>query len=303
MEENEKSKFICTLCPRNCGAERDILSGNGFCGMGLLPRVSRAAPHFWEEPCISGEKGSGTVFFTGCSLQCVYCQNRKISLGEIPDAPVCDARKLREIYFSLIKQGVHNINLVTPTHFTNIIADSLAEPLPVPVVWNTGGYEKIETLKTLKGKVQIYLADMKYGSSDCGNRYSHAPDYPETAKNAILEMFSQVGKYQLDENGMMKSGVIIRHLVLPGELDNTFDVLDWVHDTFKKGDVLFSLMAQYTPQEGLDCFPNLRRRVTEEEYHRAEEYMLTLGIDEGFTQEPGSAVSDYTPDFDRTVLP
>lgn len=286
--------MICTICPRNCAAERD--ERPGWCGMGEEPVIARAAPHFWEEPCISGEKGSGAVFFSGCNLRCVFCQNYDISaLRKGTRVPV---GRLREIFRELKARGVHNLNLVTATHFAHAVAEALEEDPGLPVVWNCGGYESVETLRTLEGKVQIYLPDMKYSDGALAGRLSGAADYPETARGAIREMFRQTGPYELDENGMLKRGVLIRHLVLPGEPENTFGVLDWIAETFREGDVLVSLMGQYTPNGhgGPD------RRLTEEEYRRAADYMLGLGLYEGYTQELDSARSFYTPDFDGTGI-
>lgn len=286
--------MICTICPRNCAAERD--ERPGWCGMGEEPVIARAAPHFWEEPCISGEKGSGAVFFSGCNLRCVFCQNHDISaLRKGTRVPV---GRLREIFRELKARGVHNLNLVTATHFAHAVAEALEEDPGLPVVWNCGGYESVETLRTLEGKVQIYLPDMKYSDGALAGRLSGAADYPETARGAIREMFRQTGPYELDENGMLKRGVLIRHLVLPGEPENTFGVLDWIAETFREGDVLVSLMGQYTPNGhgGPD------RRLTEEEYRRAADYMLGLGLYEGYTQELDSARSFYTPDFDGTGI-
>ncbi|MGM9522001.1 MAG: radical SAM protein [Oscillospiraceae bacterium] len=290
--------FICMECPRRCGALRDDTSGSGFCGEGTDARIARAAPHFWEEPPVSGERGSGTVFFTGCNLRCVYCQNSTISCGGV--GKTVTPEKLRDIYLSLIDKGVHNINLVTASHFSDAVIESLEKPLPVPVVWNSSGYESVETLKRLEGKVQVYLPDMKYSSSTTAAKYSRAPDYPETAKRAILEMFRQRGGYVLDGDGLIKSGVIIRHLVLPGNLENTFGVIDWVSESFLPGGVLFSLMSQYTPAGRAAEFPELNRRLSKEEYAAAMEYMERSGIEDGFFQELSSAKEEYTPDFDLT---
>lgn len=290
--------YFCSLCPRRCGALRSRDSGSGFCGEGLAPRVARAAPHFWEEPPVSGERGSGTVFFTGCSLKCVYCQNSAISSGGV--GVQVTPERLREIYFELIAQGVHNINLVTACHFLDGVLESLAEPLPVPVVWNSGGYESVESLRRLSGRVQVYLPDMKYSDPAVAARFSAAPDYPERAKAAILEMYRQTGPYELGSDGLIRRGVIIRHLVLPGCLDNTRGVIDWVADTFAAGEVLFSLMSQYTPVGRAGEFPELCRRLTEEEYGAAMEYMHARGIEDGFYQELSSAREEYTPDFDLT---
>jgi putative pyruvate formate lyase activating enzyme len=261
-----------------------------------MPVVAKAMLHFWEEPCISGKNGSGAVFFAGCPLGCVFCQNHKISAGGY-GKPVTPAR-LRDIYSELIGKGAHNINLVTPTHFTDGILESLAGGLPVPVVWNSGGYETEETLRRLEGYVQIYLPDMKYAVSEPAARYSSAPEYPETAKKAILEMFRQTGPYVLDSDSLLKSGVVIRHLVLPENLENTRRVIEWVAETFSTGDVLFSLMSQYTPYGEHPNHPELQRRLTPAEYEAALRYMDEAGIEDGFFQELSSAKEEYTPDFD-----
>ena len=280
----------CSVCPRSCGAERP----GGFCGMPENPVVSRAAPHFWEEPCISGERGSGAVFFAGCNLRCVFCQNYEISA--LRQGTEITVERLREIFRELEGSGVHNINLVTGTHFTRAIASAL-EPQPsIPVVWNCGGYESVQALKTLEGKVQVYLPDMKYSDAALSGKLSGASDYPSTAAAAIREMFRQTGPYVLDGDGMLVKGVMIRHLVLPGELDNTFGVLDWLAETFAPGDVLVSLMGQYTP----NGHGGPSRRLTEREYDRAVNYMTALGLLEGYTQELSSAEEAYTPAFDGT---
>lgn len=280
----------CSVCPRACGTDRPA----GFCGMPDEMVISRAAPHFWEEPCISGERGSGAVFFAGCNLRCVYCQNYEISAGRKGTAVSTD--RLRTIFGELMAQGVHNIELVTAAHFLEPVLKAL-EPKPaVPVIWNSGGYESVEALRRLSGKIDVWLPDMKYSDSALAASFSAAPDYPETAARAVREMFRQTGPYVLDENGMLVRGVMIRHLVLPGELDNTFGVLDWIAGTFRPGDVLVSLMGQYTPNGhgGPD------RRLTQEEYARAVNYMTALGILEGYTQELSSAKEEYTPPFDGT---
>ena len=220
------------------------------------PVVARAALHQWEEPCISGTNGSGTVFFSGCVLGCVFCQNASIShehFGKTVSVP-----KLRAIFEELIAQGAHNINLVSPTPYALAIRKALETPLDVPVVWNTGGYERVETLRAMEGKVQIWLPDLKYADSALAGQYSGAEDYFERATAAILEMYRQVGPYVM-EDGLLKSGVVIRHLMLPGALPNTKAVMDWVAEHFKSGEVLFSLMAQYTPQENAEGL--LARRV------------------------------------------
>mgnify|MGYP001650925475 FL=1 len=260
--------------------------------------MARAALHFWEEPCISGTRGSGAVFFSGCSLRCVFCQNQEISAGGF--GKDISVERLREIFDELIARGAHNINLVNPTHFAGAIAEALDKPLPVPVVYNSGGYDRVETLRMLDGKVQVYLPDMKYAQAELGARYARADDYPEFAKAAIQEMVRQTGPYQLDENGMLVSGVLIRHLVLPGHLQNTRQVIDWVAQTFAPGTVLFSLMSQYIPCGDLSHTPELNRRLTKREQDAAEDYLFAAGIEDGFVQERASAKQEYIPAFDLT---
>ena len=285
--------MICTLCPRNCGAERTETKAGGYCAMPSLPRAAKAMLHLWEEPCLVGGHGAGTIFFSGCNLRCCFCQNSSISQGG--EGIGVTPERLREIYRSLIARGAACIDLVTPTHFTEAILESLAEPLPVPVVWNSGGYEKPETLRRLEGKVQVYLPDLKYALPEPARRYSGAEDYFDRAKAAILEMFRQTGPCRM-ENGLLRSGVLIRHLLLPGEGENTRRCIDWVSEVFRPGDVLFSLMSQYTPQPGAEG--KLARRVTRAEYRSAVAYMENCGILGGYTQERTSAKEEYTPDFD-----
>ena len=276
-------------------ARRDAQAGEGFCGLPATPVVARAGLHLWEEPCVSGARGSGAVFFSGCVLRCVYCQNHAIS-HENFGKPV-SVERLREIFWELIGQGAHNINLVSPTPFAPAIREALAEPLPVPVVWNTGGYERVETLRSLEGKVQVWLPDLKYVDSGLSQDLSGAADYFSAASAAIEEMVRQTGDYVL-EDGLLKRGVLIRHLMLPGQLENTKAVLDWVAETFRPGQVLLSLMAQYTPQPGAEGL--LSRRVTGAEYRAALRYMENLGITDGYCQDAASARAEYTPDFDLT---
>ena len=276
-------------------ARRDAQAGEGFCGLPATPVVARAGLHFWEEPCVSGARGSGAVFFSGCVLRCVYCQNHAIS-HENFGKPV-SVERLREIFWELIGQGAHNINLVSPTPFAPAIREALAEPLPVPVVWNTGGYERVETLRSLEGKVQVWLPDLKYVDSGMSRDLSGAADYFDAASAAIEEMVRQTGDYVL-EAGLLKRGVLIRHLMLPGQLENPKAVLDWVAETFRPGQVLLSLMAQYTPQPGAEGL--LSRRVTGAEYRAALRYMENLGITDGYCQDAASARAEYTPDFDLT---
>ena len=287
--------MICTLCPRRCGAERTETEGHGFCGMPAGLRVARAALHLWEEPPLSGTRGSGTVFFSGCTLRCCYCQNREISAGGFGRA--ITTGRLREIFEELIAQGAHNINLVTPTHFLPWLLPALAPKLPVPVVYNCGGYESVETLRLLEGKADVYLPDLKYADAALAARLSAAPDYFPAATAAIREMFRQTGPYVM-EDGLLKRGVMIRHLVLPGQLDNTRRCIDWVAQTFSPGQVLFSLMSQYTPQPGSEG--PLGRHVTAGEYRSAVDYMKNCGITDGFTQERTAAREEYTPPFDLT---
>ena len=286
--------MICELCPRNCRAERTDSKAGGFCREPAVPVAARAMLHQWEEPCLVGEKGAGTVFFTGCNLRCCFCQNTPISQQGL-GRPITAAR-LREIFRELIDQGAACIDLVTPTHVTPVILEALGEETwPVPVVWNSGGYEKAETLRRLEGKVQVYLPDLKYALPGPAKKYSAAEDYFDWAGPALLEMFRQTGPYQM-ENGLLKRGVLIRHLLLPGELENTKAVIDFVARTFRPGDVLFSLMSQYTPRPG--AVGNLARHVTKAEYRAAVEYMENCGVTDGYTQERTSAKEEYTPDFD-----
>ena len=286
--------MICELCPRNCRAERTDSKAGGFCREPAVPVAARAMLHRWEEPCLVGEKGAGTVFFTGCNLRCCFCQNLPISQQGL-GRPITAAR-LREIFWELIAQGAACIDLVTPTHFTPVILEALGdEAWPVPVVWNSGGYEKPETLRLLEGKVQVYLPDLKYAQPGPAKKYSAAEDYFDWAAPSVLEMFRQTGPYQM-ENGRLTRGVLIRHLLLPGELENTKAVIDFVARTFRPGDVLFSLMSQYTPQSG--AMGNLKRHVTKAEYRAAVEYMENCGVTDGYTQERTSAKEEYTPAFD-----
>ena len=289
--------MLCNLCPRRCAAERTDTHGAGVCRMPALPKVARAALHRWEEPPISGTQGSGTVFFSGCSLKCIFCQNDPISHGGF--GKVVTVERLREICQNLIAQGAHNINFVNPTHYAHVLADLLEQPFAVPVVYNTGGYDRVETLRTLEGKVDVYLPDLKYLDPDSARSFSSAADYPEIATAAILEMFRQTGPCVFDQNGLLKKGVIIRHLVLPGRLNEAKAVMDWVARQFAPGEVLFSLMSQYTPcGKALDD-PRLSRRLRPSEARSAREYMFNLGLD-GFTQEDTSAAEEYIPPFDLT---
>lgn len=286
--------MICRLCPRRCGAERTSEQGGGFCRMPAGIVAGRAMLHHWEEPVLSGTRGAGCIFFSGCNLGCVFCQNGKISHDNF--GKVISSGRLRAIMEELIAQGAHCIDLVSPTQFTPWILEALEKPLGVPVVWNSGGYERVETLRSLEGKVQIYLPDLKYALARPARELSKAEDYFEAASAAIDEMVRQVGPYRIGGDGIMQSGVIIRHLVLPGQLENTRRVIDYVSAHFPRSTVLFSLMSQYTPQPG--AAGALARRLTHAEYRAAAEYLQSCGITDGFCQELSSAKEEYTPDFD-----
>ena len=283
--------MICTLCPRRCGAERTETEGHGFCGMPAGLRVARAALHLWEEPPLSGTRGSGTVFFSGCTLRCCYCQNREISAGGFGRAVTTG--RLREIFEELIAQGAHNINLVTPTHFLPWILPALAPKLPVPVVYNCGGYERVETLRGLEGKIDIYLPDLKYADAGLSGSLSGAADYFTVAREAIREMVRQTGMPQWRGEKMVR-GTIIRHLILPGQVENSLRVLDWIGENFAPGQVLVSLMRQYTPMGGLAA--PFDRRVRSDEYEAVLSWMYLNRL-EGFTQEETAADAGFIPDF------
>ena len=292
--------MICNLCPRKCGAVRTETQGNGYCRMPSLPVLARAALHMWEEPPISGTNGSGTVFFSGCSLGCVFCQNEEISHRDF-GKPVT-VERLGEICDELIAQGAHNINFVNPTHYAHVVRELQEKhPLSVPVVWNSGGYDRVETLRAVEGAVDIYLPDLKYLDRAPAERYSAAPDYPETAAAAIREMVRQAGPCQFGEDGLLKKGVVIRHLVLPGQLEGAKAVMDWIAREFEPGTVLFSLMSQYTPWGRASEFPEINRKLRKSEMRIAREYMENLGLD-GFTQDGESAQREYTPAFDLTGI-
>ena len=285
--------MICTLCPRRCGAERQEESGQGFCRMGTRAVVARAAPHLWEEPCISGSRGSGTVFFSGCPLGCAYCQNHSIS-HERQGRRMTDA-ELADVIRDLEQTGVHNISLVTGTHFVPAILNALKCYRPaVPMVWNTGGYETLDTLRMLEGTVDIYLPDLKHVSPRLGKVLCAAPDYFEVASAAILEMLRQTGKPVYDENGIMLRGTVIRHLVLPGCTGDSIRVLNWIAENTAK-DTPVSIMRQYTPIP--ECtIKGMDRRITDAEYDRVVEHALDLGLN-ALTQEKEAAEACYIPDF------
>ena len=290
----------CNLCPRMCGANRT--KQTGFCGCGTSIRAARAAPHFWEEPCISGSRGSGTVFFSGCTLGCVYCQNRELSAGH--KGRDISPEQLSEIFLRLQDEGVHNINLVTPTQYLPpvITALRLAEPaLRIPVVYNCGGYERVETVRVLSDYVNIFLPDIKYKSTELSEKYSGAPDYFEKASAAITEMIRLAGPPVFGEDGMLRRGVILRHLVLPGCRHDSAALLEWMAGSLPQGGFLLSLMSQYTPQASA-VFPELARRVTKFEYQSVVKTAVELGLCTGYIQEKTSAEKEYTPPFNFTGI-
>ena len=294
----------CNLCPRNCNVDRG--SGKtGYCGQTDKIYVARAALHMWEEPCISGKEGSGTVFFCGCNLRCIFCQNHKIALGKdtkgVNLGKEISILRLKEIFLELQNQGANNINLVTGSHYIPQIAEALRLAkqvgLHIPVVYNTGGYEKIETLRILDGLVDIYLPDMKYTSKELSKEYSNAEDYFEVAAMALDEMVRQVGEPEFDDRGYFKKGVIVRHLVLPGSTKDSKAVLEYLYHTY--GDRIYiSIMNQYTPMEQIKNHPLLRRKVTKREYQKVIDYALSLGWQNGFIQEGETAKDSFIPGFD-----
>lgn len=288
----------CTLCPRRCGVDRTA-GQLGFCRMPDQIHAAHAALHYWEEPVISGSYGSGAVFFSGCTLRCAFCQNGVISQENF-GKPLSPAG-LRAVFERLIDEGCQNINLVTPTHFLPSILPALTPKLPVPVVYNCGGYESVETLRQLEGLVDIYLPDFKYSDDRLAAKLSAAPDYAETAAAAIREMYRQVGAAVIEDEQMTR-GVIIRHLVLPGCIDNSLGVLDWIAETFPKKDVLVSLMSQYVPMGRAKTMPPLDRRITQEEYDAVLSYLYLLELDNGYTQDFSAATAEYIPDFDLEGL-
>ena len=280
----------CDLCPRQCGVDRTA-GQRGFCGCPDTALVAKAMLHKWEEPALAGNGGSGAVFFGGCTLGCRYCQNAAISGGAVGKA--MDSKQLRRLFEDLIARGGENIDLVTPTHFLPTILPALSPKLPVPVVYNCGGYERVETLRQLEGKVDIYLPDLKYADPRLGKALSGAADYFPVAAAAIREMVRQTGPVQWDGEKVVK-GTIIRHLILPGFVDNSLKVLDWIGENFAPGEVLVSLMRQYTPMPGMSA--PFDRKVTDEEYDGVLSWMFLNGL-QGFTQEKEAADSRFIPDF------
>ena len=290
----------CYLCPRECKADRTV--SKGYCGATDKIKIARASLHFWEEPCISGEKGSGTVFFSGCPLKCCFCQNYKIS-DEAFGKEISEER-LSEIFLELQEKGANNINLVTASPYVPMIIKSLdmiKHKLNIPVLYNSGGYEKVETLRMLKGYIDIYLPDMKYIDYEVAEKYSSAKDYPDVNKKALDEMFSQVGKPVFDDNGIMKKGMIIRHLTLPNNFRDTEKVLRYIAEHFPEKEVLISLMSQYTPCHKAFSHKEISRKISTLEYNKALDLAVSLGLT-GFMQERSSAKEEYTPPFDLTGI-
>lgn len=290
--------FTCAQCPRNCAAPRDEMGGAGVCAMGERPRVARIALHFDEEPCISGTRGSGTVFFSGCALRCVYCQNDAISRGGF--GKDISIERLRRGFADLIARGAHNVNLVNPTHFLHAVLRALDSPLSVPVVYNTGGYERVEALRALEGRVQVYLPDLKYVDEAPARRYSGAPDYFSVASRALIEMHRQVGNPRLDEEGIVQSGLIVRHLILPGCVGQSLKALSWIKANLPGAWV--SLMAQYIPCGRAAEYPEIDRAITRAEYDRVVNHLFRLGLEDGYVQELEAADQKYIPPFDLTGL-
>lgn len=288
--------MICTLCPRNCGVERTAESGAGVCRMGTQPKIARAALHMWEEPCISGTRGSGAVFFSGCGLRCVFCQNEAIS--QQGEGKIVTPARLAEIFRELEAQGAHNINLVTAAHFVPAVLEALNLYRPnIPIVYNSSGYESIETLRMLFGVVDIYLPDYKYIDPNMAAMLSGARDYPDVAFAAIAEMIRQTGAPVYDENGMMQRGTLIRHLVLPGLTGDSMKILTRIRDEFPG--IPVSLMGQYTPCGRALSMPGMDRKIKKKEYARVLAHMEAIGLD-GYRQELGSADGAFIPSFDET---
>ena len=287
----------CKVCPRNCGADR-LSDQKGFCRAGAEIILARAALHMWEEPCISGKEGSGAVFFSGCSLGCKFCQNRQISRGQTGKKVTAD--RLADIFLELQQQKANNINLVTAGHFRPQVAEAIEKSrnrgLQIPVVYNSSGYEKSEMLKLLEGLVDIYLPDFKYMDPELAEKYSYARDYPEVAKEALKEMVRQTGTPEFDRRGIMKKGVIVRHLLLPGHVKDSRRVLEYLLSTYEK-EIYISLMNQYTPMPAMKDDPRLSRKVTDREYQRLIDYGLQLGLENGFIQEGETAKESFIPEF------
>lgn len=288
--------MVCNMCPRQCNVDRDLELG--YCKMPWEFSLARAAKHFWEEPPISGTNGSGTVFFSGCNLGCAYCQNYNISHGG--EGKIISADRLKEIFSELISSGVHNINLVNPTHYALLLKAVLEEyHSSVPIVYNSSGYERVETLKALQGLVDIYLPDLKYISGEKALRYSCAEDYFNFASKALIEMRRQSTESVYDDSGIMKKGMIVRHLILPKNTNQSIEILKWIYNNLGN-DVEISLMAQYTPYGEIDKLKELQRKITEREYEKVLTAAENMGFNKIFTQDFASASEDFIPDFDFT---
>ena len=289
----------CTLCPRQCHVNR-ISGKKGYCGMDTRIRAARAALHMWEEPCISGKKGSGAVFFSGCGLRCCFCQNRDIAIGNRGKA--VSVERLADIFLELEQKGAANLNMVTGVHYVPQIIQALElawkKGCKLPVVYNSSGYEKVETLKLLEGYVDVYLPDMKYMDAKLAADFSHAPDYPEVVENAIREMVRQTGACIFGEDGYIRKGTIVRHLILPGHTKNSIAVLQYLHETY--GDkIMISMMNQFTPVWKQEKFLELNRKVTKREYEKVLNVALELGIENGYFQEGKTAKESFIPAFDE----
>lgn len=287
----------CRICPRSCGANR-LEGKRGFCGAGAKVKIARAALHHWEEPCISGDVGSGTVFFSHCTLKCVFCQNYDIS--QCHSGKEVSIERLSEIYLELQQKGALNINLVTPTHYVPQIIEALkiakGKGLTLPVVYNSSGYETIETIKLLNGYIDVYLPDMKYFDTKYSTKYSKAPGYFDYAKNALYEMVRQVGEPVFNEQGIIQKGVVIRHLMLPGLLFDSKKIVDYVHRTYGNK-VFISLMNQYTPLDHVKDYPEINKVLNQKHYDSLINYALEIGVKNGFVQEEGTAKESFIPPF------
>lgn len=289
----------CNICPRRCGADRE--NGSlGFCGASNKIRIARAALHFWEEPCLSGKNGAGTVFFSHCNMKCVYCQNYRISTrGAGHEVSIGD---LAEIFLDLQSRGANNIDLVTPTHYALDIAEAVKKAknsgLHIPVLYNCGGYESVETLKRLEGLIDIYMPDMKYYRDKYAMKYSSAPKYFETACAALEEMYRQTGAVVLDKNGIMQSGVIVRHMMLPGLMLDTKKIMDYLFDTYGNN-IYISLMSQYTPLKNVERFPELNRKIDMKKYNSIVDYCMNRGMENVFIQEGSAAKESFIPCFEE----
>ena len=288
---------VCNICPRNCNVDRS--EKTGFCSMTGTVKISRAALHMWEEPCVSGENGSGTVFFSGCNMKCVFCQNKDISTGGF--GKEITVERLSDIFLELQGKGALNINLVTPTHYTLQIIDAVkmarAKGLKLPIVYNTSSYEKVETIKMLEGIVDVWLPDFKYMDNAVAQKYSKAADYVNCATAAIDEMVRQQPECVFDDDGIIQKGVIVRHLVLPGQVQGAKDAVEYLFSRY--GDNIFiSIMSQYTPCTDLSAYPEINRKLTQQEYDDVVDYAVEIGVENGFLQEGESASESFIPPFD-----